>query len=308
MKILNFGSLNIDYVYSVEHFVRPGETLSALERTIFPGGKGLNQSIALARALQKDNSAEVFHAGIIGKSDGSLIKNILLDSGICLDFLKEIDSPSGHTIIQVDHSGQNCILLYGGANQLHDIDSINYVLSHFEKGDFLVLQYEINNIDYIISEALKKEMVIFFNPSPYKTSIQLLPLEKIDYILVNEIEASEITSYTGTAVNELIVALKKQFSTTKLVLTLGQDGVVFIDGHTTVAHGIYEVPVVDTTAAGDTFTGYFIAGIALGYSIEETLRVSSIASALTVSREGASPAIPYMDEVVASPFKLAPKK
>ena len=138
MKILNYGSLNIDHVYHVPHFVRPGETLSSLDMQLFAGGKGLNQSIALARA-----GADVWHAGAIGK-DGGMLSGILKDSNVNTGCLKIRDVPTGHAIIQIDENGQNCILLYGGANQTMNRLEIEEVLSHFEEGDILLLQNEIN--------------------------------------------------------------------------------------------------------------------------------------------------------------------
>ena len=111
MKILNFGSLNIDKVYQVDNFVRAGETISSKNLNFFCGGKGLNQSIALAKA-----GADVWHAGCIG-NDGQMLSDALQNSQVRLDFLKTLDMPTGHALIQVSQTGQNCIILFGGANQ-----------------------------------------------------------------------------------------------------------------------------------------------------------------------------------------------
>ena len=111
MKILNFGSLNIDNVYNVEEFVRPGETVTAKSHTVFAGGKGLNQSIAAARA-----GAEVIHGGAIG-SDGGFLASLLEEAGADAGHLLRLDIPTGHTVIEVDAGGQNRILVWGGANR-----------------------------------------------------------------------------------------------------------------------------------------------------------------------------------------------
>jgi Sugar kinases, ribokinase family len=304
MKILNFGSLNVDYVYSVEHFVRPGETLSASRREVFAGGKGLNQSVALARALGKTTDIEVYHAGGIGKAEGGFLKQLLSDAGVHTDFVKEHDEPSGHTVIQVDASGQNCILLYGGSNTAQTIDFIDEVFSHFSAGDYLVLQNEINNNDYIIKKGHETGMVIFLNPSPYSAQIKELPLRYVDYFLLNEVEAADMSGTADGTAREVLDGLVRKFSPAKIVLTLGKNGVAYSDGGCVRTHGIYDVPVVDTTAAGDTFTGYFISCLARHMPAEEILRLASVASSIAVSRKGAAPSIPFFSEVASSTIRL----
>ncbi|MCK9171653.1 MAG: ribokinase [Treponema sp.] len=299
MKILNFGSLNIDYVYKVEHFVQPGETLDAQSRDVFPGGKGLNQSIAMARA-----GADVYHAGCIGKSDGLFLKELLKANRVHTENIAETDTATGHTIIQVDRQGQNCIILYGGANQSLTREFADSVLSFFSKNDYLVLQNEINEVDYIMSEAHEKGMKIFFNPSPFNEEIKNLPLGKVDCFILNEIEAGAICRTKETSEDALLYSLQKEFPLAEIILTLGRKGVVCLKDGRNYSHGIYDVPVVDTTAAGDTFTGYYIAGLSKGFSIEDSLQSASVASSLSVTKKGAAPSIPYISEVADFKRKL----
>ena len=293
MKIVNFGSLNIDYVYTVSHFVRPGETLTAERRDIFPGGKGLNQTAALSRALGKASDIEICIAGGIGKSDGTLLKQALIDMNVN----GEYDAPSGHAFIQVDASGQNSIVYYPGTNKMHTKDFVDGVLAHFSKGDFIVLQNEINMLDYIIEKAHERGLKIFFNPSPFEKSILASPLDFVDCFLVNEVEAADIAGVSVGDGDELLLAVTEKFSKASVVLTLGKNGVAYKDASGTYRHGIYNVPVVDTTAAGDTFTGYFIVCRALGMPVEKSLEYASKASSIAVSRKGAAPSIPRFDEV-----------
>ena len=192
MKVLNFGSLNLDYVYSVDHMVAPGETLASSGMNIFCGGKGLNQSIALAKA-----GVDVYHAGMIGEEGGILLK-ACKEGGVNADFIKSIPGKSGHTIIQVDKNGQNCILLYGGANRSITKEYVDEVLAHFEKGDILLLQNEINMLDYIIDCAYEKEMMIILNPSPYDDALEACDFGKISMFLLNEIEGGQVTGETQT--------------------------------------------------------------------------------------------------------------
>lgn len=297
-KILNIGSLNLDYVYQVAHFVRPGETISSIDRQTFCGGKGLNQTIALARA-----GADIWHAGAIGKQDGAPLLQTLTQDGVHTEFLKEIDGiSSGHAIIQVDESGQNCILLYGGTNQQISQEQILQALSAFSEGDFLILQNEINNMPFIIENASKKGLQIVLNPSPMDEKILRLPLNLVDYFILNEIEAQELSG--AKTADHLLDDMIKAYPKAKIVLTLGENGSQYYCDGKILKQAAHRVHAVDTTAAGDTFTGYFFAGLARGESAEESLQMASLASAIAVSRAGASPSIPKREEVLTALQKL----
>ena len=291
MKVLNYGSLNIDNVYSVEHFVRGGETLSSSKMEIFSGGKGLNQSIALSKS-----GVEVWHAGAVGESDGEFLLRQLEEAGVNVSLVAHTAGKTGHAIIQRDKEGQNCILLYGGANQEITKEQVDQAMSHFEEGDFLVLQNEINEIGYIMEKAHEKGMKIVLNPSPMDEKIGTYPLEYVDYFLLNEIEAGDICKENGSG-EELIRKLSQKFPGAKIVLTLGGDGSMYKDGDEILTQPIYKVPVVDTTAAGDTFTGFFIGGLMRGEKPEEALEHAAKAAAIAVSRAGAAPSIPDRSEL-----------
>lgn len=291
MKILNFGSANIDYVYSVEHLVKPGETISSEKLECFCGGKGLNQSIAMARA-----GAEVYHAGKTGR-DGDMLRKRLANNGVDISLLGVSDCPSGHALIQVEHSGQNSIILFGGANRDITPEFADTVLSHFEKGDILVLQNEISSLDYIAGAAFEKGLRIMLNPSPVSGSLKsILPL--VTWLILNEDEGAEFTGKTGP--EEIARDLLQEYPRMRVVLTLGKKGVYYQDAEQTCSHGIYNVKVVDTTAAGDTFAGYFISCVSRGMDVPKSLELASKASSLAVSRKGASDSIPLLGEVESS--------
>lgn len=297
MRILNFGSLNLDSFYSVEHFVQAGETLSSSKLEKFCGGKGLNQSIACARA-----GASVFHAGCVG-TDGECLRSLLADSGVDTTFVRTVDEVSGHAIIQVDQSGQNCIVLYGGANQAITPAFVDEALAGFGDGDILLLQNEINNIGQIVECAYAKGMQVALNPSPVNERLNEVDMNKVTYFILNEIEGKAITGKTDP--EDILSHLRNAYPEAVVVLTLGKEGAVYDDGKTRCSHGIYDVPVVDTTGAGDTFTGFFLASRMVGESPEEALRLASIASSIVVSRKGAAPSIPTMEEVRSSKIRLA---
>ncbi len=329
MKIVNFGSLNVDYVYRVPHVIVKGETLASTSRNIFSGGKGLNQSVALSRA-----GLPVYHAGCIGQG-GEILLDVLKDSGVNTDFVRNLpDVPVGHTIIQNTDDGDNCIILFGGANQAVSEEQVDETLSHFEEGDWIVLQNEISCLKYIMEKAHERGMKIVLNPSPMNDKISGLPLEYVDYFFVNEIEAGQIigksadekqvkkedpenqnagittenqntgiiganqnADITAENTEKLVTGLKKTFPNAHVILTLGSAGSVFIYQQEVLYQQIYKVKAVDTTAAGDTFTGYFLAAVIGGKTPTQALRLASRASSITVSRPGAAPSIPYLQEV-----------
>lgn len=293
MKALNYGSLNIDFVYNVEHFVRSGETISSQNMAIFAGGKGLNQSVALAKS-----GIDTWHAGNIGE-DGEFLAEILQKAGAHTDLISRLPGRNGHAIIQKQPNGQNCILLYGGSNQQNTKAQVDEVLSHFEKGDYLILQNEINEIAYIMERAHEKGMIIVLNPSPMDEKIFTYPLEYVDYFLLNEIEAKDLTRFKDFGeVDALLDAVCSHFPNSKVVLTLGEYGSIYKDEKQKIHQPIVKVPVVDTTAAGDTFTGFFIGSIAKGLSSKEAMQIAAKASAIAVSRQGAAPSIPELNEVI----------
>lgn len=295
MKVLNFGSLNIDYVYSVDHFVRAGETLSSDRLEQFCGGKGLNQSVAFARA-----GSDTYHAGLIGV-EGEFLRQMLVQSGVNTDLVRTVDGVScGHAIIQVTHAGENCILLFGGANRMITESFMDEVLSGFAKGDLLMLQNEINGLPQIIKKAKDKGMTVAINPSPFNERITELDLTMIDWMILNETEGKEITGRESA--DDIISTLLSQYPHIKIVLTLGSDGAIYADREARASHGIFKTKVVDTTAAGDTFTGFFFSSVISGKTPAEALRIASAASAITVSRKGAAPSIPTISEVLSSGY------
>ena len=292
MKVLNIGSMNLDLVYSVDHIVQPGETEASVSMNTFLGGKGMNQSVALAKA-----GVEVYQGGMIGE-DGQPFLDACAEYGVRADFIRKVEGKSGHAVIQIDKNAQNCILLYGGANQMLTEGYVDEVLEHFAAGDILLLQNEVNLLPYIVDKAYEKGMQIALNPSPFNEKLSKVDMAKISLFLLNEVEGNQVTGLTVP--EEIIVKMQELYPHARIVLTLGKDGAVYAEGTERFFQPIFPVKAVDTTAAGDTFTGYFLAGLAEGMAIPEILKMSAKASSIAVSRPGAVPSIPYRDEVMAA--------
>ena len=289
MKILNIGSMNLDMVYQMDHIVQPGETEASFGMNVFLGGKGINQSVAAAQA-----GAEVYHGGMIGE-DGKPFLEACVKYGVDSRYIRQVEGKSGHAIIQIDKNAQNCILLYGGANQMLTEAYVDEVLADFAAGDILLLQNEVNMLPYIVDKAYEKGMQIALNPSPFNEKLDAVDMGKIAIFLLNEVEGFQVTGLQEP--DAIIAKLLEMFPHAKIVLTLGKDGAVYADKDQKHFQPIFKVKAVDTTAAGDTFTGYFLAGLCEGMPIPDVLKMSAKASSIAVSRPGAVPSIPQRAEV-----------
>ena len=289
MGIINFGSMNVDHVYSMPHFVQPGETLQSNAYNIYCGGKGLNQSVAAARA-----GAKTIHAGMCGKG-GEMLLEFLGSNGVELSFLGKPDIAQGHAIIQVSESGENSIILFPGSNYAVTKEYVDGVLDQQQVPQYVMLQNEISEVPYIIEAAYKKGFPVVLNASPFDASLLEIDYSKVSWLLVNEIEGGCITGETEP--EAILAKLREKYPETGVVLTLGKEGSICSRGDTVIRQGIFKVDTVDTTAAGDTFTGYFIAGLDAGLALEEALCRAAAASAIAVTRPGAAPSIPLAEEV-----------
>ena len=283
MNILNFGSLNIDLVYQVEHIARPGETIASSSHQVFAGGKGANQSAALARA-----GASVFHAGQVGP-DGPWLVDKLAGLGVDVQHIRVGDAPTGHAIIQVDRHGQNSIVLFAGANAQLDQAAIDATLSHFGAGDIVLLQNEINDVPYIMAAAAQRGLTICLNPAPFGPEVCAYPLERVDLLIVNETEA---TGLAGT-----LAELAALCPHAQIALTLGAAGVQYRSPTEEFHLPAPQVEAIDTTGAGDTFIGYFLAGLTAAMPAREAMARAIQAAALCVTRPGAMDSIPAAAEL-----------
>lgn len=289
MKILNFGSLNIDHVYQVDNIVRPGETIRGREMHIYCGGKGLNQSIALANA-----GAEVYHAGVVGL-DGKILREKLREHGVHTELIREREGSSSHTIIQVNPDGDNSIIFYADENLDVDEAFVREVLDQFEAGDYLLVQNELDHTDLIIRMAKARGMKIVLNPSPFTESLLEYPLECVDIFMVNEIEGYQLTG--ESAPEHILDVMHEKYPNAVIVLTMGDKGACCLADDRIIVQKACEVDTVDTTAAGDTFTGFFIAEYLRGQILEASLALAAKAASITVTLPGAADSIPRLEDI-----------
>jgi len=290
MDLLNFGSLNRDIVFRVPEIVREGETLSSTQQQEFAGGKGFNQTVALKRA-----GVEVYHAGRIGP-DAGLLEEVLDREGIPRDFIGISDQSTGQAFIQLNPRGENAIVLNPGAN--HSIDSafIEEVFKGVSGQPILLLQNEISGIDLLLEKASRRKMPVYFNTAPFHKEILDYPLDLVDTFFVNQIEFTQLTGCDS--LEEGLRSFRDLFPRSSLVITLGSEGALAMQGDRQIRCPAFPADPVDTTGAGDTFIGYYLAALIKGFSTEQALSTANRAASLSIEKEGAADSIPRWNRVV----------
>ena len=285
--VYNYGSINIDHVYRVPHLVRPGETLSSTSLHQVLGGKGANQSLALARA-----GGRVVHWGRLGEADRWALAP-LIEAGVEVSDVELVAGASGHALIQVDDAAENAIILYPGANHGFEESRLGALVDAAESGGWVLMQNECNAAERMLRLAAERGLSIAFNPAPLSSDVTDLPLELCQILFLNRGEAAVLVAQDENAdADTLLAALTTRLPDVEIVLTLGSAGVCHQYRGERVTLAAHRVEAVDTTAAGDTFIGYFMAARQRGDGIEQALRLATTASALCVQQAGAEPSIP----------------
>ena len=287
MKILNIGSINKDFFYSVDNLVKPGETISSNKFDIKLGGKGLNQSVAISMA-----GNDVYHAGLINKNDLFIIDK-LKKWNVNSENISLSETPTGHAIIQVDKNGENSIIINGGSNHRLDVNFINNTISKFNKDDYLLIQNEVNLVDKIIDIAHEKGLKIIFNPAPFNENIHNYNLNKVAILILNQTEGKSLSGENNP--EKIIKSINEKLSNTEIILTLGKRGSIYSYKENTFSINAEKVNSIDSTGAGDTFIGYYIASIVKGMSIKDSLIRAGKAAAISTTKLGAAESIPKIN-------------
>lgn len=281
--IFNLGSINADHVYRVPHLPGAGETLAAKSYVRMLGGKGANQSIAAARA-----GADVAHIGAVG-GDGDWMLAALAVDAVDLRHVVRAGALSGHAVVTVDEQGENAIVIHSGANRELRFEDVAAALAEARPGDWLMMQNETNMQAEAVRLAHAKGLRIAYSAAPFDAAALRAVLPFVTLLMLNESEAAEMTKALGAVAVPM------------LCITQGRRGAVWIEAARgkTVTIPALSVDAVDTTGAGDTFAGYMVAGLAAGLPSDDALCRAMAAAAISVTRPGASEAIPSAAEVMS---------
>lgn len=287
MTVFCLGSINADHVYQVPHLPAPGETLAVSAVQTGLGGKGANQSVAAAKS-----GSVTKHIGAVG-ADGAWAVEALRDFGVGVDHIRTSDAPTGHAIINVDPQAENAIVIFAGANLDQSAEDIEAALATGGAGDWILIQNETSHQVEAAKAAQANGLKVAYSAAPFDAEAVKAMLPFTDLLLMNEIEAAQLSDALGVKTGDLPVA--------KVLITAGAKGVDLLDTKTgeTVSNPAFSVDPVDTTGAGDTFAGSFVAGLEQGLSDADALKRASATSAIQVTRVGAATAIPDAAEVAA---------
>ncbi|WP_264211798.1 ribokinase [Leisingera thetidis] len=290
MAIWNLGSINADMVYAMPHLPAAGETLAALRLDRFLGGKGANMSVAATRAGSK-----VHHIGAVGP-DGAWAVARLQAYGAGTGHIAQVETPTGHAIIAVEPGGENQIILFPGANRVLDRDRLDQALTQADAGDILVMQNETSLQAEAAQLGRQLGLRVCYAAAPFDAEAVQAVLPYLDFLILNEVEAQQLQQATGDTPGEIGVK--------DVIVTLGAKGARHIDGETGAVLEIPALPVaaVDTTGAGDTFTGYVLSALDRGLPMAEAMTQASRAAALMVTRRGTADVIPDLQEVQTARF------
>lgn len=285
MAIWNLGSINADFVYSVPHVPAPGETLASTKRQMFLGGKGTNMSVAAARA-----GARVNHIGAVGE-DGRWAVERLLEYGVDTRNITVIGTETAQAIIMVDPHGENSIVLHPGANAEIPQATLQAALSEAETGDWLVIQNETNLQRTAASLGKRLGLQVAYAAAPFDAERVQAVLPYLDFLILNAVEAEQLAQANGQSPADLPVR--------DVIVTLGSEGADWYGAEGKQHFPAIKVTPVDTTGAGDTFTGYVLAGLDRGMPMAQAIAQATKAGALMVTRHGTADVIPDLSEVQA---------
>lgn len=281
--IWNLGSINIDNFYEVPHLPAPGETLAARSFGFGLGGKGANMSVAAARG-----AARVSHIGAVG-SDGRWTRERLMEYGVDTPHIAEVQTPTGHANIVIDAQAENNIVLFQGANVKLTEAIIGQALTEASPGDYLLMQNETNGQEYAAATAQSLGLRVAYAAAPFEADAIARLLGRIDLLVLNEVEATQLEQATGKTAEALGVS--------DVVITLGEKGCKWVSNNGVRHFDAYPAEAVDTTGAGDTFTGYLIAGLDRGMQMPDAIDLALKAGSLMVMRRGTADVIPDLKEI-----------
>ena len=286
MAVWCYGSINIDHFYDLAHLPAPGETLAARDYRMELGGKGANQSVAAARA-----GAVVRHVGAIGV-DGDTALAQLVAAGVDCAGVQRLEGATGHAIILVEQGGENSIVLHAGANRALALEAALAAFEGVELDDILLIQNETAHQAEVAEAAMGLGMDVVYSAAPFDLEAVRAVLPFVNTLVLNAVEAAQLQAAMDVPFEDLPVS--------SVVITRGAEGASWqARGMETIHVPALPVSVVDTTGAGDCFTGALAAALDAGQLPEEAMRFAAAAAALQVSRAGTASAMPARAEIEA---------
>ncbi|WP_336515526.1 ribokinase [Pollutibacter soli] len=296
-KIIVVGSSNMDMVVKTDHIPAPGETILSHSFFMNPGGKGANQAVAVSRLGGEVIFVSKLGNDLFGKQFSQLFANEGIGTGYVL-FDENI--PSGIAFITVDKSGENSIVVAPGANASLEKKDIALALKEIEQADIVLLQLEIpmDTVEYVVGYAAPGNAKVILNPAP-ASALSHERLSKIDILTPNETEAGIIAGMKVTDIDSAKRAAKAivDLGVKTVVITLGSLGALICDKGKFTMKEAKKVDAVDTTAAGDVFSGALAVALAEGRGIESAVEFACAAAAISVTRNGAQSSVPKRKEV-----------
>lgn len=286
MAVWCFGSINVDHFYDLSHLPAPGETLAARSYRVELGGKGANQSVAAARA-----GAVVRHVGAVG-ADGDAALSQMVAAGVECGAVQRLDGATGHAVILVEQGGENSIILHPGANRDMALDAALAAFEGVGLDDILLIQNETAHQAAVAEAAMGLGMDVIYSAAPFDLEAVQAVLPFVNTLVLNEVEAAQLHAAMGVPFEDLPV--------TAVVITRGAKGASWqARGMDTIHVPALPTEVVDTTGAGDCFTGALAAALDEGQLPEDAMRFAAAAAALQVARHGTSAAMPSRAEIDA---------
>jgi ribokinase len=302
-KILVIGSIGYDLVTFLEKMPQAGETIVGKKFIQNPGGKGDNQAVAASRA-----GGDTTFMGAIGDDVyGEILKKNLSDNKV-KHKLKTVPKMSCQiATILIEPNGENRIVIVPGANNYVDKKQIDDNEKLIDESDIILFQLEIpiETVEYAIDICHKKKKIIILDPAPGRPLPENI-VKKVTYLTPNETELSLISGMPSNTMEEIEKASKKimDMGAQNLIVTLGDKGCLLCQGKNMKVYPTYPTKAIDTTAAGDCFTGVFATYLSKGVDVIEAIKYANLASSISVSRTGAVPSLPSHQEIEDAKKKI----
>lgn len=304
------GSINKDFVVRADHLPAPGESVVGTEFFQAFGGKGANQAVGISRLTD----AKVHFVGAVGADDiGREALTSLHENGIQTEHVCVIDNvTSGVALIMLDAQGENCISAAPGANEFVDVDYVKSLPEEFFSGTSLMVvcqEIPLEAIEVVVARSAQFSVPILFNPAPPNPRLKHSQiLQQVDFLTPNE---TEVTAITGVQIGSAddseskILALKKlrDHGATSIAMTMGKAGCYVFDSKTMSSEQeAVQVPApvvnaLDTTAAGDSFNAALAVALSEGKDFVDACVWANQVAAISVTRKGAQPSLPYRQEI-----------